>query len=143
MFMGEYQHALDPKGRLIIPAKFRLQLGERFVITRGMDQCLAGYPLIEWQAIQKRLAALPSTNPRARKFVRYFYAAAVECDFDKQGRVNLPENLQQYAHLEHQCAIVGVAAHFELWDAARWQLYQSDAATDFDALAASFEDLNL
>lgn len=143
MFMGEYQHTIDAKGRLIIPARFRLQLGERFVITRGMDQCLAGYPLIEWQAIQKRLAALPTTNPRARKFVRYFYAAAVECDFDKQGRVNLPTQLRQYAQLEKQCAIIGVAAHFELWSAERWQLYQADAATDFDALAADFDDLQL
>lgn len=143
MFMGAYQHTIDPKGRLIIPAKFRCQLGAQFVVTRGLDQCLTGYPLIEWQAIQKRLAALPTTNARARKFVRAFYAAAVECEFDRQGRINLPTALCQLAHLEKQCAIIGVATHFEIWAADRWQLYQADAATTFDNLAADFDELQL
>lgn len=113
--MGEYTHTIDDKGRLIIPAKFRSQLGDDFIITRGLDHCLYGYPLIEWQAVQQRLASLPSTNANARKLVRYFYSAACECQFDKQGRVNLPANLMQHAYLERDCVVIGVASHFEIW----------------------------
>ena len=142
MFRGEYTHTIDDKGRLIIPAKFRSQLGDAFVITRGLDHCLYGYPLIEWQAVQQRLASLPSTNASARKLVRYFYAAASECQFDKQGRVNLPTNLMQHAFLEKDCVVIGVASHFEIWDADRWANYQDDAASNFDQLAAGFDGLS-
>lgn len=140
--MGEYTHIIDDKGRLIIPAKFRSQLGDDFIITRGLDHCLYGYPLIEWQAVQQRLASLPSTNANARKLVRYFYSAACECQFDKQGRVNLPANLMQHAYLERDCVVIGVASHFEIWDAERWASYQDAAASDFDQLAAGFDGLS-
>ena len=125
--MGEYTHTIDDKGRLIIPAKFRSQLGDDFIITRGLDHCLYGYPLIEWQAVQQRLASLPSTNANARKLVRYFYSAACECQFDK---------------LERDCVVIGVASHFEIWDAERWASYQDAAASDFDQLAAGFDGLS-
>lgn len=100
MFMGEYRHAIDEKGRLIIPSKFREDLGEVFVITRGMDGCLFGYPENEWAVLQEKLQKLPLTKKDARAFVRFFYSAATECEFDKQGRVSIPKSLRDHALLE-------------------------------------------
>ncbi len=103
MFMGEYQHTIDTKGRMIIPAKFRDGLGEQFVLTRGLDQCLFGYPMSEWKLIEEKLKALPLTKKDARAFTRFFFSGAVECDLDKQGRINIASNLLQYAKLEKMC----------------------------------------
>ncbi|WP_283574468.1 division/cell wall cluster transcriptional repressor MraZ [Limosilactobacillus ingluviei] len=139
MFMGEFNHTIDPKGRLIIPAKFRQQLGERFVITRGLDQCLAGWPLSEWKKLQAKLRALPMTKKNVRQFVRFLYAAAVECEFDKQGRVNLSATLLDYAQLKQACVVVGVATHFEIWDTATWQTINQQAAADFAAVAEELD----
>ncbi|WP_414966227.1 division/cell wall cluster transcriptional repressor MraZ, partial [Lactiplantibacillus plantarum] len=97
MFMGEFEHSVDTKGRLIIPAKFREQLGEQFVVTRGMDGCLFGYPMTEWTVLQEKLKALPVNRKDARAFVRFFYSAATECELDKQGRINLPKSLRDHA----------------------------------------------
>ena len=100
MFMGEYRHTVDTKGRLIIPAKFRDELGPEFVITRGMDGCLFGYPLTEWNNLEEKLRQLPLTKKNARAFVRFFYSAATECEFDKQGRINIPKALRTHAALD-------------------------------------------
>ena len=102
MFMGEFKHTIVAKGRLIIPAKFRYHLGEKVVV---------GYPLSEWQKLQTKLATLPMTKKNVRQFVRFLYSAALECEFDKQGRVNLSPTLMKYASLSQQSIIVGVAAH--------------------------------
>ena len=99
MLMGEYNHVIDSKGRLIIPAKFRGQLGTTFVITRGLDGCLFGYPQTEWQVLEEKLKTLPLTKRDARAFVRFLYSAATECELDKQGRVNVPTVLRQHAAL--------------------------------------------
>lgn len=100
MLMGEYQHNIDAKGRLIVPSKFREELGEKFVVTRGMDGCLFGYPLNEWSQLEAKLQEMPLAKKDARTFVRFFYSAATECEIDKQGRINIPANLRTHASLE-------------------------------------------
>ncbi|MFB9769438.1 division/cell wall cluster transcriptional repressor MraZ [Lactiplantibacillus modestisalitolerans] len=140
MFFGEFEHTLDAKGRLIIPAKFRDLLGAQFVITRGMDGCIFGYPQARWTTLQAQLDDLPLTKKDARAFVRFFYAAAAECELDKQGRVMIPANLRQYAKLEKKCVIVGVSDRFEIWSAAKWQAFETTTAENFDDLAENLID---
>lgn len=98
--MGEYRHTIDAKGRLIVPAKFREQLGDSFVVTRGMDGCLFGYTQEEWNILETKLQKLPLTKKDARAFVRFFYSAATECEIDKQGRINIPKSLRTHAALQ-------------------------------------------
>lgn len=143
MFMGEFEHTIDSKGRLIIPAKFREQLGTNFVITRGMDGCLFGYPMSQWQVVQKKLATLPLNKRDARAFVRFFYSAATECELDKQGRVNLPQPLITHAGLEKACVIVGVSERFEIWSLDRWQAFAEQAEGNFDEIAENLIDFEL
>lgn len=140
VLMGEYNHVIDSKGRLIIPAKFRDQLGEKFVITRGLDGCLFGYPQEEWCVLEGKLKALPLTKRDARAFVRFLYSAATECELDKQGRVNIPPLLRQHANLKKDCVIIGVSNRFEIWSAQRWSNYATDTADNFDEIA---EDLQI
>lgn len=139
MLMGEFSHAIDAKGRLIIPAKFREQLGGRVVITRGMDGCLFGYPLKEWHHLEKQMRQLSLTKKNARAFVRFMYSAATECEFDKQGRVNIPQTLRDHADLTKKCVIVGVSERFEIWNSERWQKYTKETESNVDSIA---EDLD-
>lgn len=143
MFMGEFDHSIDTKGRLIIPAKFREQLGDHFVVTRGMDGCLFGYPMTEWAALQEKLKALPVNRKDARAFVRFFYSAATECELDKQGRINIPRSLRDHASLTKQCVIVGVANRFEIWSAERWNDFSTTAEANFDDIAENLIDFDL
>lgn len=140
MFFGEFEHSLDAKGRLIIPAKFRELLGASFVITRGMDGCIFGYPAERWAALQAQLDDLPLTKKDARAFVRFFYSAAAECELDKQGRVMIPASLRKYAKLDKQCVIAGVSDRFEIWDAAKWQTFETETGENFDELAENLID---
>lgn len=140
MFMGEFKHSIDAKGRLIIPAKFRDQLNGHFVVTRGLDGCLFGYPMAEWQQMEEKLRTLPLTKRDARAFVRFLYSAATECDIDKQGRINIPDTLCSHADLTKKCVIVGVSNRIEIWSEERWQQFTSTTANDFDEIA---EDLNI
>ena len=117
--MGEFTHTIDSKGRLIIPAKFREQLGAHFIVTRGLDGCLFGYPLNEWAILEQKLKALPLTKRDARAFVRFLYSAATDCEIDKQGRINIPITLRTHASLEKKCVIVGVSNRLEIWSAER------------------------
>lgn len=139
MFMGEFNHSIDNKGRLIIPAKFRSQLVERFVITRGMDKCLSGYSMAEWDKLKQQLEKLPMTKKNVRQFVRLIYSAAIECEFDRQGRINLSKTLINYADISKKCVVVGVSSHFEIWDEASWQQYSEQAADDFDEVAENID----
>lgn len=143
MFMGEFEHSIDTKGRLIIPAKFREQLGETFVVTRGMDGCLFGYPMAQWEVMQKRLSALPLNKRDARAFVRFFYSAATECSLDKQGRINLPQTLVKHAELDKQCVIVGVSDRFEIWSQSRWESFAEKAEENFDDIAENLIDFDI
>lgn len=140
MLMGQFQHTLDTKGRLIIPAKFRDQLGNKFIITWGLDGCLFGYPLGEWALLEQKLKALPLTKRDARAFVRLMYSSATECELDRQGRINIPQVLRNYAHLTKKCMVIGVANRFEIWDEDRWTSYSQVTADDFDKIA---EELNI
>lgn len=133
--MGEYHHNIDQKGRLIIPAKMREGLGESFVITRGLDQCLFGYPLSEWADIEEKLKALPLTKKDARAFTRFFFSGATESEIDKQGRINLPSTLLQYAKLEKECVILGVSNRIEIWDKSIWEEYFAQSEESFAEIA--------
>jgi len=141
--MGEYQHNIDAKGRLIVPAKYREHLGEAFVITRGLDQCLFGYPLDEWKQIEEKLKALPLTKKDARAFTRFFFSGAVECELDKQGRVNLPTSLLGYAKLEKECVILGVSNRFEIWSKDLWEDYFSASEESFAEIAENMIDFDI
>ena len=123
MFMGEFQHTIDTKGRLIMPAKLREKLGEKFVVTRGLDGCLFGYPLSEWAVLEAKLNEMPLAKKDARTFVRFFYSAATECELDKQGRINLPISLRNHGNLTKNCVIVGVSNRIEIWDEERWHAF--------------------
>ncbi|ERL66470.1 division/cell wall cluster transcriptional repressor MraZ [Schleiferilactobacillus shenzhenensis] len=143
MLMGEYHHTIDTKGRLIVPAKFRSELGATFVVTRGLDTCLFGYPLPQWQKIQEQLAHLPTNKKDARAFTRFFYSAAAEVVLDKQGRINVPDNLRDFAHLTKECVFVGVASRIEIWAAPTWAKYMDQSSANFDSLAEDLMDIDL
>ena len=135
MFLGEYQHNIDPKGRLIIPSKFRELLGEQFVITKGLDGCLFVYPLDGWHELEDKLKSLPLTQRDARAFARIFFSGASEGELDKQGRVLLPPNLRTYAHITKETMIIGVGTRFEIWDLDTWQQYNRESDKSFEQLA--------
>ncbi|GHH96458.1 division/cell wall cluster transcriptional repressor MraZ [Neobacillus kokaensis] len=135
MFMGEYHHSIDNKGRLIVPSKFRDDLGDMFIITRGLDQCLFGYPLSEWKLIEDKLKALPLTKKDARAFTRFFFSGATESELDKQGRINIPAPLLQYAKLDKECVILGVSNRIEIWSKQIWEDYFSQSEDSFAEIA--------
>ncbi len=133
--MGEYHHSIDNKGRVIVPSKFREELGEMFIITRGLDQCLFGYPLSEWKVIEDKLKSLPLTKKDARAFTRFFFSGATESELDKQGRINIPAPLMQYAKLEKECVILGVSNRIEIWSKQIWEDYFSQSEESFAEIA--------
>lgn len=143
MFIGEYQHALDAKNRIIIPAKFREDLGEQFVMTKGLDSCIFVYAMDEWSIFQDKLKSLPITNKNARMFVRFFLSGAVECEWDKQGRVVIPQNLRDYAELEKEVISIGVGNRVEIWSKSVWKTYQESDSLTAEALAESMEALGI
>lgn len=143
MFMGEYRHTIDAKGRLIVPAKFREQLGDSFVVTRGMDGCLFGYTQEEWNILETKLQKLPLTKKDARAFVRFFYSAATECEIDKQGRINIPKSLRTHAALQKKCVVVGVSNRFEIWSEDRWEAFADEAEENFDDIAENMIGFDL
>jgi TIGR00242: protein MraZ len=115
MFMGEYNHTIDAKGRLIIPSKFRELLGEEFVLTRGLDGCLYIYPMDEWESFEMKLRSLPLTNKNARTFSRFFVAGATTCELDRQGRILVPQTLREFAGLEKDVVLTGNLNRIEVW----------------------------
>ncbi|HIY58293.1 MAG TPA: division/cell wall cluster transcriptional repressor MraZ [Candidatus Tetragenococcus pullicola] len=143
MLMGEFQHSIDAKGRIIVPSKLRDQLGEKFVVTRGLDGCLFGYPLSEWEKLETKLDEMPLSKKDARTFVRFFYSAATECEIDKQGRINIPNTLKNYAELTKSCVIIGVSSRIEIWDENRWMDFSQEAEENFDSIAESMIDFGL
>ena len=141
MFMSEYNHTVDAKGRLIVPSKFREQLGDEFVVTKGMDGCLFVYANDDWNAFEQKLTSLPLINKEARKFARFFLAGAAQVEVDKQGRILLPANLRQFAGLEKDVVLVGVGSRIEIWSRENWE--NMDADSDMDDIAATMESLGL
>ncbi|WLR43631.1 division/cell wall cluster transcriptional repressor MraZ [Bacillus carboniphilus] len=143
MFMGEYNHTIDVKGRMIVPSKFRLELGSSFILTRGLDQCLFGYPMKEWDIIEEKLKTLPLTKKDARAFTRFFFSGAIECELDKQGRVNIAQSLIDYAKLEKECVIIGVSNRIELWSKEIWEQYVNEQESSFEEIAENMIDFDL
>lgn len=141
MFMGEYSHTVDAKGRLIVPSKFREQLGEEFVVTKGLDGCLFVYENSEWKTLEEKLHALPLTNTNARKFSRFFLAGASTCEVDKQGRILLPLVLREFAGIVKDVVLVGVGSRIEIWNKTAW----ADANTydDMEEIAENMEGLGI
>lgn len=135
MFMGEYQHSVDAKGRLIVPAKFREALGETFVVTRGLDNCLFGYPMDEWRKLEEKLKGLPMTKKDTRAFARFFFSGATEVEIDKQGRINIPTTLITHAHLEKECVVLGVSNRIEIWAKDAWEIYFNESEQSFNEIA--------
>ncbi len=133
--MGEYQHSVDAKGRLIVPAKFREALGEAFVVTRGLDNCLFGYPMNEWRKLEEKLKDLPMTKKDTRAFARFFFSGATEVEIDKQGRINIPATLIQHAHLVKECVVLGVSNRIEIWAKDAWEAYFSESEQSFNEIA--------
>lgn len=140
MLLGEYKHTIDSKGRIIIPSKFREKLGENFIVTRGLDGCLFGYPAKEWEEVEEKLQKLPMAKRDARKFTRFFYSAATECKIDKQGRVNLPQKLIDFADIEKNCYLVGVSNRFEIWSEENWDAFTEEAEGSFEDIAEDMID---
>ena len=132
MLMGEYHHNIDDKKRLIIPSKFREEIGEKFVVTRGLDGCLFVYSLDSWEKIISKLKSLPFTKKDARTFMRFFLSAASTNEFDKQGRINLVNSLIEYAGIKKECVIIGVNDRLEIWAIERFNelLSESDKLSD-------------
>ncbi|MDG5470195.1 division/cell wall cluster transcriptional repressor MraZ [Jeotgalibacillus sp. ET6] len=143
MFMGEYQHNIDTKGRIIVPAKYREYVDDVFVITRGLDQCLFGYPMNEWRRLEEKVRSLPVTKKDARAFARFFFSGAVECEIDKQGRINLPKNLLDYAKIEKECMILGVSSRIEIWGKSIWENYLDEQEDSFAEIAENLIDFDL
>ncbi|MFC7363693.1 MULTISPECIES: division/cell wall cluster transcriptional repressor MraZ [Bhargavaea] len=143
MFMGEYQHTVDAKGRLIIPAKFRDDLDGGFVVTRGLDKCLFAYTMDEWKKLEEKLKALPVTKKDARAFTRFFFSGATEVELDKQGRVNLPANLLSYAGLEKDCVVLGVSSRIEIWAKEAWEGYFEESEDSFNEIAENLIDFDI
>lgn len=134
-FMGEFQHSVDAKGRLAIPAKFRDGLGERFIATRGLEGCLFVFPMKEWEAFTENLKSLPIASEAARAFTRLIFSGATDCEFDPQGRILLPGNLRTYAKLEKEAVVVGVSSRVEIWAQARWEEYSQKAEEAYPEIA--------
>lgn len=141
MFMGEYSHTIDTKGRLIIPSKFREELGETFVVTKGLDGCLFVFSDEEWKAFEIKLKSLPLTNKNARQFARFFVAGAMPCELDKQGRILLPATLREFAGLEKDVVLTGMLNRIEIWSKEKWNENNSLDDVAMDEIAEQMTDL--
>lgn len=143
MFIGEFLHTIDSKGRVAIPAKFRLKLGEGAVVTRGLDRCLFLYPKREWLKLAKKIAALPISQNNTRAFNRLMLAGAMDVDLDKQGRIVIPEYLRKYADIKKKVAIVGLFNRLEIWPEDKWNRYKEETEKRGNAIAEKLGELGV
>jgi len=134
---------MDVKSRVIVPSRFREGLGDRFILTKGLDNCLFAYSMDEWKNLECKLKELPLANKDARAFVRFFFSGAAECETDKQGRVLIPSNLREYAGLKKDIYILGVSTRVEVWDKNRWEEYNSDENVSPDSIAEKMAQLGI
>ena len=141
MLIGEYEHSLDAKGRLIMPAKLREDIGEKFIITKGLDGCLFAFSLEEWKNFETKLRSLPISNKDARAFSRFFFAGAIDCEIDKQGRFLISSNLREFAGLQKEVVIVGMDSRIEIWSKEKW--LNTDEDISADEIAAKMEMLGI
>lgn len=143
MLIGEYEHSLDVKGRLIMPAKLRADIGEKFIISKGLDGCLFVFSQNEWSNFEAKLKELPLTNKNARDFVRFFLSGATECELDKQGRFLIVNNLRAYAEIEKEVIIIGVGTRLEIWNKEKWDKYNSSENLSADEIAENMTMLGI
>ncbi len=145
MFIGEYHHSIDDKGRLIIPSKFREELGEKFIITRGIENCLFAYSEESWNKIVNKLETLPFTKKDARQFVRFFLSGASEAEFDKQGRINVTSPLVTYANIKKECVVIGAGERIEIWSKESWDDFFTSAKDSMSDIAENLfnESVNI
>lgn len=142
MFIGEFHHTLDDKGRITLPSKIRLELNENFIITRGLDNCLNVYSKQSWENIINKYKELPNTKD-ARNFMRFFLSGATENNADKQGRVNISKPLIDFASLKKDCIIIGVNDHLEIWSKENWDKFVSENENNFTEIADSLFSSNI
>lgn len=135
MLIGEYRHNIDDKGRITIPSKFREEIGMKFVVTRGLDECLFVYSMDNWNKIVSKLQTLPFTKKDARTFMRFFLSGATVCEFDKQGRINLTNSLILYAGIQKECTIIGVNDRLEIWASEKLDAIMEENTLNFSAIA--------
>jgi MraZ protein len=143
MFIGEYAHNLDEKGRLAIPAKFRRDLSKGAVVTRGLDNCLFLYTKTEWEKLAEKLATLPISQSNSRAFSRLMLAGAMEVEIDKQGRVVVPEYLREFAGLKKNVVLAGLYNRAEIWDETKWQTYKGQTETNSNEIAEKMAELGI
>lgn len=143
MFIGEFKHNLDSKGRLAVPAKFRALLKKGAVVTRGLDNCLFLYPKESWQQIAEKLAKLPISQSKARAFSRLMLAGATDVDFDNQGRINLPEYLRKFSGLNKKAVIAGLYDRLEIWDEGAWEKYKQNTESQSNDIAETLGELGV
>ncbi len=143
MFIGEYAHNLDEKGRLAIPVKFRRDLSKGAVVTRGLDNCLFLYTKTEWEKLAEKLATLPISQSNSRAFSRLMLAGAMEVEIDKQGRVVLPEYLREFAGLKKSIVLAGLYNRAEIWDEQKWKTYKSQTETNSNEIAEKMAELGI
>lgn len=143
LLIGEYEHSVDQKGRLIMPSKLRGELGDRFIVTKGLDGCLFVYSLKEWEVFENKLKALPISNKNARDFTRFFLAGAMECEADKQGRFLITNNLREFATLTKDVIIIGLTTRLEIWDKKKWQQCSSTDNISPEEIAEKMSELGL
>jgi MraZ protein len=143
MFLGEFEHTIDQKGRLAVPAKFRNALADGAVVTRGLDNCLTIYPKKEWEKLAEKIASLPITEPNARSFSRLMLAGAMDVEADKQGRIILPAYLRQYAKLGANVVVAGLYTRIEIWDKEAWAAYSKESQENSTEIASRLSDLGI
>ena len=142
MFIGEYHHSIDAKGRIIIPSKFREGLGYKFIMTKGLDNCLFVYPWEEWKKFEEKLMSLPMASKDARAFVRYFFSSAVDCEIDKQGRLTIPPHLREHAKIDKELVTIGVMSRIEVWSKQEWINY-GNSNLSYDDIAERMAELGI
>ncbi len=143
MFLGEYQHTIDTKGRVIMPAKFRDGLGQRFIITKGIDKCLFVYTEADWNILNDKIKQLPMMDDGVRRFVRFFFGGACDCEFDAQGRIIIPQNLREHASIQKDIVSVGVSNRIEIWCKENWDKYNDDSNFIDNVLAEKMSQLGI
>ncbi|MDO4197769.1 MAG: division/cell wall cluster transcriptional repressor MraZ [Erysipelotrichaceae bacterium] len=141
MFIGEYQHNLDAKGRIIVPSRFRDELNTSFILTRGLDGCLTIYSLSQWDKMFEEINKLPTTKKAARQYVRMLTSTATECVLDNQGRIQIPSFLSKPVNIAKECVIIGANDHIEIWDKATWENYYLEASENFEDVAENLSEL--
>jgi len=143
VLMGEYMHSIDAKGRVILPADFRAELGDTFIVTKGLDGCLFIYAQSEWDQLSEKLRQLPLAKTEARAFVRFFFAGARQVELDKQGRFLVPATLRQHASLQKDVVLIGVSSRIEVWSKEAWLKYNEDINPAVSAIAETLADLGI